>query len=171
MSISDSMRDALNAQVNAELYSAYLYQSMSAWAVDQGLKGLANWMGCQAREEVTHALKIANYVQARGGRLLLTAIDAPETDWDSAVAVAENTLAHEQKVTGLINGLVDLAIEEKDHATQSFLTWFVDEQVEEEESAGELLERLQLAAQTQGGMLMIDRELARRSVSAAEDDD
>jgi ferritin len=160
--LSETMTAALNKQINAEAYSAYLYQSMAAWALDQGLKGLANWMDCQAKEEMIHTFKIYNHVAERGGRVLLTAIDGPPTDWDSPVAMAENVVAHEQKVTGLINALVDLAVEEKDHATRSFLNWFVDEQVEEEDSANEVLGQLKLAAESPGGMLMIDRELGTR---------
>ena len=160
--ISENMQKALNGQVNAEMYSAYLYQSMATWALDQGLKGLANWMDCQAKEEMVHAFKIYKYIAERGSRVRLTAIDGPPTDWASPVAVAENVLQHEQKVTGLINGLVDLAIEERDHATHSFLNWFVDEQVEEEDSANDFLQQLKLAADSPGGMLMIDRELGQR---------
>ena len=160
--LSKTMTDALNGQINAEIYSAYLYQSMATWALDQSLKGLANWMDCQAKEEMVHAFKLYNHVAERGGRVLLTAIDGPPTDWASPVALAEHVLAHEQKVTGLINGLVDLAIVEKDHATHSFLNWFVDEQVEEEDSATEILNQLKLAADSPGGMLMIDRELGAR---------
>jgi len=160
--LSETMTAALNKQINAEAYSAYLYQSMAAWALDQGLKGLANWMDCQAKEEMVHTFKIYNHVAERGGRVLLTAIDGPPTDWDSPVAAAQNVVAHEQKVTGLINALVDLAIEEKDHATRSFLNWFVDEQVEEEDSANEVLGQLTLAAESPGGILMIDRELGTR---------
>lgn len=170
--LSEQMLKKLNDQINAELYSAYMYQSMSAWAADQDLKGLANWMDCQAQEEVAHARMIYGYVQERGGRVLLAAIDGPPTEWDDAVAVAENVLEHEQKVTGLINGLVDQAIEEKDHATRSFLNWFVDEQVEEEDSANDLVATLRLASQSPGGMLMIDRELAARTYTppAPEED-
>jgi len=160
--LSETMTAALNKQINAEAYSAYLYQSMAAWALDQGLKGLANWMDCQAKEEMVHTFKIYNHVAERGGRVLLTAIDGPPTDWDSPVAAAQNVVAHEQRVTGLINALVDLAIEEKDHATRSFLNWFVDEQVEEEDSANEVLGQLTLAAESPGGILMIDRELGTR---------
>lgn len=160
--LSETMTAALNKQINAEAYSAYLYQSMAAWALDQGLKGLANWMDCQAKEEMVHTFKIYNHVAERGGRVLLTAIDGPPTDWDSPVAAAQNVVAHEQKVTGLINALVDLAIGEKDHATRSFLNWFVDEQVEEEDSANEVLGQLTLAAESPGGILMIDRELGTR---------
>ncbi|MFH1731598.1 MAG: ferritin [Planctomycetota bacterium] len=160
--LSETMTAALNKQINAEMYSAYLYQSMATWALDQGLKGLANWMDCQAKEEMVHAFKLYNFIAERGGRVLLTAIDGPPADWDSPVAVAETVVGHEQKVTGLINALVDLAIEEKDHATRSFLNWFVGEQVEEEGSANELLTQLKLAADSAGDMLMIDRELGTR---------
>ena len=160
--LSKKMQEALNKQVNAEAYSAYLYQSMSAWAASQGLKGLANWMDCQAKEEMIHAFKIYNFIVERNARVTLTAIDGPPTEWDSPVAVAESVLAHEGKVTGLINGLADLAIEEKDQATRSFLNWFVDEQAEEEASANDLVDKLKLAADSPGGMMMIDRELAQR---------
>ncbi len=160
--LSKTMTDALNGQINAEIYSAYLYQSMATWALDQGLRGIANWMDCQAKEEMIHVFKLYNHVGERGGRVLLAAIDGPPTDWASPVAMAEHVLAHEQKVTGLIHGLVDLAIAEKDHATHSFLSWFVDEQVEEEDSANDVLSQLKLAADSPGGMLMIDRELGTR---------
>ena len=160
--LGETMTAALNKQINAEMYSAYLYQSMATWALDQGLKGLANWMDCQAKEEMVHAFKLYNFIAERGGRVLLAAIDGPPADWGSPVAVAEAVVGHEQKVTGLINALVDLAIEEKDHATRSFLNWFVDEQVEEEGSANELLTQLKLAADSPGGMPMVDRELGAR---------
>ena len=160
--LSKTMTDALNGQINAETYSAYLYQSMATWALGQGLRGIANWMDCQAKEEMIHVFKLYDHVGERGGRVLLTAIDGPPTDWASPVAMAEHVLAHEQKVTGLIHALVDLAIAEKDHATHSFLGWFVDEQVEEEDSANDILNQLKLAADSPGGMLMIDRELGAR---------
>jgi ferritin len=160
--LSDSMCGALNEQINAEMYSAYLYQSMAAWASDQGLKGLANWMSIQAKEEMLHAMKIYEFIEERGGRVTLTAIEGPPTEWDSALAVAENVVEHEGKVTSLINALVDRAIEEKDHATRSFLNWFVDEQVEEEDSANDLVLKFKMAANSPGGLMMIDRELGSR---------
>ena len=163
--LSDSMCEALNRQVNAEMYSAYLYQSMAAWALNQGLKGLANWMDCQDREEMVHAFKIYRYVDERNGRVRLTAIDGPPIDWDSPVALAKDVAAHEAKVTALINGLVDLAIEERDHATRSFLNWFVDEQVEEESGAGEFVQKLELASESPGGLFMVDREFGQRVFS------
>lgn len=160
--LSETMTAALNKQINAEAYSAYLYQSMAAWALDQGLKGLANWMDCQAKEEMIHTFKIYNHVAERGGRVLLTTIDGPPTDWDSPVAAAENVVAHEQKVTGLINALVDLAVEEKDHATRSFLNWFVDEQVEEEDNASKNVYNIRMVGDGGQGLLMVDREMGAR---------
>ncbi len=160
--LSKTMEKALNKQVNAEMYSAYLYQSMATWATAKGLKGLANWMSVQAKEEMVHALKFYGFIEARGGRVLLTAIEGPPTDWESPVAVAEAVAAHESKVTGLINALADLALKEKDHATHSFLKWFIDEQVEEEESARKLIDDLKLGSESAGGMLLVDRELATR---------
>ncbi len=160
--LSKTMEKSLNAQVNAETYSAYLYQSMATWATAKGLKGLANWMSVQAKEEMIHALKIYGFIEARGGRVLLTAIEGPPTDWASPVAVAEAVAEHERKVTGLINALADQALKEKDHATHSFLKWFIDEQVEEEESARQLVDDLKLAADSAGGMLLVDRELGTR---------
>jgi ferritin len=160
--LSDKMLNALNQQINAEMYSAYIYQSMAAWALDQGLNGLATFMNCQAKEEMVHAFKFYDFIVERNARVTLTGIDSPPVDWAGPVAVAENVLAHEQKVTGMINDLVDLAIEEKDHATRSFLNWFVDEQVEEEASANDLLCKLKLAAESRGGLFMVDRELGTR---------
>jgi ferritin len=120
-------------------------------------------MHCQAQEELTHAMKIYDFVIARGGRVELAQVDAPPTEWDSRLAVFEATLAHEQKVTGLINDLVELALEAHDHATNIFLQWFVSEQVEEEESVGGVLEQLKLMGEAQGGLFMMDQELAKRS--------
>jgi ferritin len=161
--LSEKMENALNGQLNAELYSAYLYLSMNAYFKSVNLDGFANWMHYQAQEEVTHAMKFYDFINSRGGRVKLSQIDAPATEWNSPLAVFEATLAHEQKVTGLINDLVELALEEHDHATNIFLQWFVSEQVEEEESVGGVLEQLKLMGEAKGGLFMIDRELAKRS--------
>jgi len=134
--ISKKIEKALNKQINAELYSAYLYLSMVAYFESVNLPGFANWMKVQTQEELMHAMKIYDFVNERGGRVVLKAIEAPPTEWDSPLDAFEATYKHEQKVTGLINNLVNLAIEEKDHATSSFLQWFVNEQVEEESSVG-----------------------------------
>ena len=160
--ISKKMEEALNGQVNAELYSAYLYLSMESYFKSLNLNGFANWMRVQTQEEVTHAMKIYDFVNERGGRIILKAIDGPQTEWDSPLAVFEAVYVHEQKVTGLINDLVDLAIKEKDHATNTFLQWFVNEQVEEESSADEVVQQLKMMENAPGGMFMLDRELGQR---------
>ena len=161
--LSDKMQDALNGQLNAEMYSAYLYLSMNAYFKSINLDGFANWMYYQAQEELTHSMKFYDFINQRGGNVNLLQIDAPPTAWDSPLAVFEATLEHERKVTGLINDLVELALAEHDHATNIFLQWFVSEQVEEEESVGGVLEQLKLMGEAKGGLFMIDRELAKRS--------
>jgi ferritin len=166
--ISDKMADALNEQVNAELYSAYLYLSMESYFKSQNLNGFANWMLVQTQEEISHAMKIYNFIDERGGRVLLKAIEGPPTEWDSALAVFKETYTHEQKVTSLINNLVDLAIKENDHATNSFLQWFVNEQVEEEASADEIVQQLKMMENAPGGMFMLDRELGQRVFTPPE---
>ena len=166
--LKKKMEKALNAQVNAELYSAYLYLSMSSYFQSKNLPGFANWMLVQAREEVSHGMKIYDYIVERGSRATLAAIEDPKKEWKSPLDAFQDTLAHEQKVTDLINGLVDLAIAENDHATGSFLRWFVDEQVEEEANAGGLVEQMKLVGDAPGALFMMDRELGRRGVSVPE---
>jgi ferritin len=161
--VSEKIQNALNRQLNAELYSSYLYMSMSAYFKSVNLNGFANWMYYQAQEELTHAIKFYDFIHSRGGRVKLTQVEAPPSDWNSPVAVFEATLEHEQKVTGLINALVELALAERDHATNIFLQWFVTEQVEEEENVGGVLEQLKLMGEAKGSLFMIDRELAKRS--------
>ncbi|MDD3890622.1 MAG: ferritin [Syntrophomonadaceae bacterium] len=160
--IKTEIQDAINEQINAELYSAYLYASMGAFFESQNLKGFANWMNVQYQEEVAHATRMYNYLNERGGRVILKAIDAPPTEWNSPVNVFEEVYKHEQKVTELINNLVDLSMGLKDHATYNFLQWFVAEQVEEEASADEILQQLKLLADNTGALFMIDRELGQR---------
>jgi len=160
--ISKKMEKALNEQVNAELFSAYLYLSMEAYFKSLNLNGIATWMRVQTQEEVAHAMKIYEFINERGGRITLKAIEGPETKWDSPLAVFKAVYEHEQKVTGLINNLVDLAIEEKDHATNTFLQWFVNEQVEEEASADQVIQQLKMMENAPGGMFMLDRELGQR---------
>ena len=168
--LSDKMQDALNGQLNAELYSSYLYLSMNAYFKSINLDGFANWMYYQAQEELTHSMKFYDFISQRGGKVKLLQVDAPPTDWDSPLAVFEATLAHEQKVTGLINELVELSLAEHDHATNIFLQWFVSEQVEEEESVGGVLEQLKLMGEAKGGLFMIDRELAKRSAGGGSEE-
>jgi ferritin len=156
------MQDALNEQVNAELYSAYLYLSMEAYFESINLAGFANWMRVQTQEEIAHAMKIYDYIDERSGRVTLKPIAGPPVKWDSPLAVFEAGYAHEQKVTGLINELVNISIELKDHATNMFLQWFVNEQVEEEKSADDVVQKLKLMADAPGGLYMLDAELAQR---------
>ena len=163
--LTEKMQKALNGQLNAELYSSYLYLSMNAYFKSVNLDGFANWMYYQAQEELEHSMKFYDFIIQRGGKVELTQIGAPPTEWSSPLAVFEATLEHEQKVTGLINDLVDVAHEESDHATNIFLQWFVSEQVEEEESVGGVLEQLKLMGDAQGGLFMMDRELAKRGPS------
>jgi ferritin len=160
--ISKKMEKALNEQVNAEMYSAYMYLSMEAYFKSKNLNGFANWMRAQTQEEMIHAMKIYCFIHERGGKVTLKAIDGPPTQWESPLAVFEAVYAHEQKVTGLINGLVDLAIKENDHASNTFLQWFVSEQVEEEASADEVVQQLKMMENAPGGMFMLDRELGQR---------
>ena len=139
--ISKKLQDALNAQINAEMWSAYLYLSMSVEAESKGLKGFGNWFFIQFREEQDHARILMNYLLARGGQVLLAPIAEVRTSWGSQLEAFEDTLAHEKKVTAMINNLYDMAVTEKDHATASMLKWFIDEQVEEEESATTIIDR------------------------------
>jgi len=156
------MLDELNRQVNAELYSSYLYLSMAAYFESINLKGFANWMKIQAQEEVTHAMKFFDYINERGGRVTLDTIKKPPAEWKSPLDVFENTYKHEVNVTKMINSLVDLAIREKDHATYNMLQWFVAEQVEEEASADAIRQQLKFIGKDGRGLLMLDRELSRR---------
>ena len=156
------MQEALNNQMNAELYSSYLYLSMAAYYQSIDLKGFAHWMHCQAKEELFHGIKFYNYINERGGRAIMKPIEGPETAWDSPSAPFDQAYQHEQKVTGMINDLVDLAIEEKDHATNNFLQWFVKEQVEEEASASEVVQKLKLTGGQGNGLFMLDQELGTR---------
>jgi len=160
--ISKKMEKALNEQVNAELFSAYLYLSMEAYFKSMNLNGFANWMRVQTQEEITHAMKIYEFINERGGRIILKTVDGPDTEWDSPLTVFKAVYEHEQKVTGLINNIVNLAIEEKDHATNTFLQWFVNEQVEEESSADDMVQQLKMMEKAPGGLFMLDRELAQR---------
>jgi ferritin len=161
--LNAKVEKAINEQILAETYSAYLYLSMAAYFESKGLRGMASWMKCQAQEELTHAMKFFNFVGERGGRVVLGAIEAPPGEWESPLAVFESALGHERKVTALINDLVDLAIAEKDHASRSLLEWFVDEQVEEEATAGGIVDQLKLIGEGGQGLLMLDRELGARS--------
>jgi len=160
--INEKMEKAINKQINAELYSAYLYLSMSAYFESINLSGFANWMKIQAQEEVSHAMKFYAYLFERGGRVTMTSIDAPKTAWSSPLSAFEDVYQHEQKVTGLIHNLMNLALAEKDHASVSMLRWFVDEQVEEESSADAIVEKLKLVGEKGRGIFMLDQQLGQR---------
>ena len=160
--LSEKMQDSLNAQINAEMWSAYLYLSMSMAAADKGLKGVANWFAIQFKEEQDHAQIFINYLLSRGGRVKLASIADVETEWDNALAMFEQTLEHEKKVTSLIHNLCAIAAEERDVATANRLNWFVDEQVEEEENARDIIDQLRMIGDDRLGLYMIDKELAAR---------
>ncbi len=162
--LNPKMQEAINRQINAELYSYYIYLSMSAWFRSKNLNGFATWMTVQTQEEMFHAMKFFNYVIERGGTVVLDTIAAPPVEWRSPLDVFEYTYKHEQHVTALIDGLVDIAAEIHDHATSSFLQWFVNEQVEEEASADGVLQQLALLGDDArgGGLFMLDRELGTR---------
>ncbi len=160
--INAKMQKALNGQLNAELYSANLYLSMAAYFESTNLSGMANWMRVQTQEEQFHAMKFFNYILERGGKVTLDVIEAPPTEWDSPLSVFKSGLKHEQKVTGLINDLVYLAREEKDNASEIFLQWFVNEQVEEEDNASTIVGQLELIKDSPEALFMMDKDLAQR---------
>jgi len=160
--ISKKMLDALNKQINAEMYSSYLYQSMSAWLAWKNLPGFAKWFAVQAREETKHAMKIYDYIYDQQGRVTLAAIDAPPADFASVKDIASKQLEHEKKVTGLINNLVKLAYEEKDFATKIFLQWFVTEQIEEEKNAEEIIIKLEMLGEKGQALYLLDKEMGKR---------
>jgi len=160
--ISKTMEEALNRQVNREYYSAYLYLAMSAYFESMTMKGFAKWMRIQAKEEQAHGDKFFDYILARGGKVTLGTIEAPKSRWASPGKVFEEVYLHEQKVTGMINALVDLAIKEKDHASFEMLQWFVKEQVEEEEHASGILAQVTSAGDVPGHMFYLDHHLGKR---------
>jgi ferritin len=160
--LNPKIEKALNEQINAEFYSAFLYLSMSNYFERLNLPGFANWTYVQYLEESTHALKILKFMNERGGAVKLQAIKEPPTEWSSPVDVFENIYKHEQHVTALIHSLVELSIHEKDYATNSMLQWFINEQVEEEASASLILEQTKRVADSKNGIFMIDRELSAR---------
>ena len=160
--LNEKMEKALNEQVNWEMYSSYFYLSMSSYFESISLAGCAQWMRAQAQEELYHAIKIYDYINERGGRAIMEAIAKPPSEWDSTLTVFEEVLSHEQKVTGLINDLVNLALDERDHATNIFLQWFVSEQVEEEDTVGGVLDKFRLIGGDKSGLFVLDRELSSR---------
>jgi len=160
--ISKPLQDALNEQINFELVSAYLYLSMSAHFEAQNLSGFANWMRVQYQEETGHAMKLYKYVFDRNGVVTLKAIAQPATKFKTPADVFKQVLEHEQKVTSLINKLFELAVKEKDYAAQSFLQWFINEQVEEEKNATDIINMLEMIGDSPVSLIMADRQLGAR---------
>ena len=165
--LNKKVEEAINAQINAEMWSAYLFLSMSAWCPANGNPGFGKWFDVLFQEEQDHAKIVFNYVISRAGKVELKAIDEVPTQWNKLLDVLENTLAHEQKVTSLINNLYAIAEEEKDYATASMLKWFIDEQVEEEETAQGIIDNLKMIKDNGYGLYMLDKELGARTYSQA----
>ena len=160
--ITKIMQDAMNDQINKELYSSYLYLSMAAYFEDRNLSGFAHWMRIQEAEEREHAMKLYDFVLERGGKVILKAIDAPRTEWSSTLEVAEEVAAHEAKVTASIYALYETALKEKDYPAQIMLQWFISEQVEEEKNAADIVANLKLIEERGTAVLMLDHRLAKR---------
>jgi ferritin len=162
MFINKKMQDAINEQINAELYSAYLYLSMSAFFEGQNLPGFAKWLRVQFEEEQEHALKFYDFVLERGGEVELKAIAKPAATWESPLAAFKEVLKHEQHVTALINGLYEVALVEKDYASQVLLQWYISEQVEEEDNASQIVASLERIAAHETAVLQLDHQLGKR---------
>ena len=162
MELSKKMQDAINEQIKEELFSAYIYLSMAAYCESINLSGFAAWMQAQSQEEMEHAMKFYGFVHDRGGRVILQALDQPPAEFDGPLGVFEETLKHEQYISGRILKLYAMAVEEKDYASLSTLQWFVDEQVEEEKTATEILELVKTIGDHNQGLIMLDRQLAQR---------
>lgn len=160
--ISKKMAQEINAQINREFFSAFLYLAMANDAADKGFNGTAKWMTLQFEEEQEHALKFSKYLQDQGEKVLLGAMDAPQTEWSGILEMFQDALLHEKKVTAWINDLYTLALEEKDYATQSMLKWFIDEQVEEEANCNEAIAALEMVGKSANGLFMMDRQLGKR---------
>lgn len=154
--------EILNEQVNREFFSAYLYLSMSAYFSDLGLSGFANWMRIQAQEEQSHAMLVYDFILDRGEKVELKAIEKPESNWECPLCVMEEVLKHEMYITKSINDIMAVAEEEKDRATMSYMNWFVDEQVEEEANAQDIIAKLKLIGDDKSALFMMDKDLASR---------
>jgi|WetSurMetagenome_2_1015567.scaffolds.fasta_scaffold113291_3 ferritin len=167
--LGKKMETAINEQINREMYSAYLYMSMSADSTFKGLKGFANWFMVQYHEEMLHAMKMFEYVSRQGGKVVLKAIAEPPQTFESPMDMFQKTLKHEQFVTQCINDLLNLAVQEKDHASQAFLQWYVTEQIEEEENDNDIIAQLKLVGADTAGLFMLDKELATRLLTVPSD--
>ena len=160
--IGKAMQDAMNEQINKELFSSYLYLSMAAYFEDKNMPGFAHWMRVQEAEEREHGIKFYDFILERGGTVALKAIEAPRNDWKNALELFEEVAEHEAKVTASINTLYELALKEKDYAAQVMLQWFISEQVEEEKNAAEIVANLKLIEDRGTAVLMLDHRLAKR---------
>ena len=160
--IPEKIQKAFNDQINEEMFSAYLYLSMSAQFAEESLDGFAAWMAAQAHEEMVHAMKFYNHIIERGGKIELLAIAKPDGDFGKPIDAFKAALKHEEHITACIDKLMNLAIDEKDHPSRSMLQWFVDEQVEEEASVGKVVDQLEMIGDAKNGLIMLDRELGRR---------
>jgi ferritin len=160
--MSQRMADAINEQINKEFYSAHLYLAMAAQFQDMNLPGFANWMRVQFQEEEFHAMRFLDHLVGRGMRVQLKQIDGPPRDWDTALVIFTEAYDHEVKVTGMINDLVRIAMEENDFATQQFLQWYVAEQVEEEDNTSTARDKIKMVQDMPGGLYMLDQEMATR---------
>ncbi len=167
--LSKKMESALNEQINKEMFSGYLYMSMSNQTAMMGLKGISSWFMVQYHEEMVHAMKIYEYIGRHGGSVRLEAIAKPDSEFKSVLDMFEKTLEHERFVTKSINELMDIAIAEKDHATQAFLAWYVTEQVEEEEAPTDIIQKLKLIGNNTGALYVLDSELGARTVNVPTD--
>jgi len=163
--LSQKLQQAFNEQINHEMASAYLYLSMAAYAHSMNLPGFAHWLELQYKEEQGHAMKLYKFVNARGGRVELLPIAQPSSDFKAPAHLFEEVLKHERKITGLINRLYETAMEQKDYAAQVLLHWFIEEQVEEESAASEILETIRMAGEKGHALIMMDRQLARRGMN------
>ncbi len=154
--------ELLNKQVTHEFYAAYLYLSMAADFANKGLQGFSHWMKMQAEEETEHAMKIFDYLNERGVKVKLEQVGTPKNEWTSALNAFEDGLNHEKKVTALIHALIETATNEKDYASVNFLQWFVDEQVEEESSAQEIIDKIKMLGEDKKALYLLDKELGKR---------
>lgn len=168
--IKENIEKSINDQINAELYSAYLYLSMAADFADKGYEGMEQWMRAQAREEKEHAMRFFDYLQDRGGRVKLEAIEKPKEKWESPLEAFEEALEHEKYVTERINEMADLAEKEKDRATLNMLQWFIDEQVEEEDSTENIVNKLKMVEESPSGLMMLDSKLGERPTETVEEE-
>jgi ferritin len=160
---SPVVQDKMNQQIMHEMYSAYMYLSMSAHCESANLPGFASWLRMQAEEEMEHAMKFYDFIHERNGKVVLFAIDQPPSEFGTPREIFEQVYAHEQKVTGLINSIYELSVKENDYPSQIFLHWFIEEQVEEESNSSQILETLKMIGDSANGLFMLDHQLGKRS--------